>query len=244
MIRIAITGYRGRMGQSLIQAAKLNNDIEIGCLLEKEDNVEQKLNDFDVLIDFTLPKATLNYLKICKEAGKKMVIGTTGFNNKEFMLIDKAASDIAIVFAPNMSVGVNLTLNLLKTATKVLGDDADIEILEAHHRNKIDAPSGTALKMGEVIANTLGKDLQDCAVYERNTINKVRDKKSIGFSTIRGGDIVGEHSVSFFMDGERVEIKHSATSRMNFANGAIKAVKWLTNIKAGLYSMEDVLNIN
>lgn len=243
MTKIAITGYKGRMGQSLIEAAKLNDDIEIGCLLEKGDKIEQKINDFDLLIDFTLPQVSLNYLEICRVAEKKMVIGTTGFNNKEIIQIEKATSDIAIVFAPNMSVGVNLTLNLLKTATRVFGEDADIEIVEAHHRNKIDAPSGTALKMGEVVANTLDRELKNCAVYGRKGIGEKRDKNSIGFSTIRGGDVVGEHTVNFFMDGERVEIKHIATSRMTFANGAIRAAEWLSSKKIGFYSMQDVLNI-
>lgn len=243
MIKVAITGYKGRMGQSLIQSAQTDSRIEIGCLLEKGDDLAKNLANFNVLIDFTLPSATLEYLKICQQAGKKMVIGTTGFSEEHFSLINQAADDIAIVYAPNMSVGVNLTLDLLKRASGILGESADVEITEMHHRNKLDAPSGTALRMGEVIADTLGKSLQDCAVYDRHKDYQKRQTNSIGFSAMRGGDVVGEHTVSFFMDGERIEIKHIANSRKNFSNGAIMATKWLENKEKGLYSMEDVLNI-
>ena len=201
------------------------------------------LKDFDVLIDFTRPEATLNALSICQNAGKAMVIGTTGFSDEALKIIDQASSDIPIVFAPNMSVGVNLTLKLLETTAKVIGTDSNIEIVEAHHRHKVDAPSGTALKMGEVIANALGRNLSECAVYGREGTEQPRDKQTIGFSSIRGGDVVGEHSVTFFMEGERVEITHKASSRMTYANGAIKACQWLTNKANGLYSMQDVLDL-
>jgi len=201
------------------------------------------LKDFDVLIEFTRPEATLNALSVCQSAGKAMVIGTTGFSDDALKAIDQASSDIPIVFAPNMSVGVNLTLKLLETTAKVIGADSNIEIVEAHHRHKVDAPSGTALKMGEVIANALGRDLSECAVYGREGTEEPRDRKTIGFSSIRGGDVVGEHSVTFFMEGERVEITHKASSRMTYANGAVKACQWLTNQENGLYSMQDVLDL-
>jgi 4-hydroxy-tetrahydrodipicolinate reductase len=243
MTRIAISGANGRMGQTLLEAAELNSNIEIGCTLDLGDNLAEMLDSFDVLIDFTRPEATLEYLAICQKAGKGMVIGTTGFNDEELLLIETAANDIAIVFAPNMSVGVNLTLKLLDTAAKVFGEDADIEIIETHHRYKVDAPSGTALKMGEVIANALGRDLSACAVYGREGIEEPRDRQTIGFSTIRGGDVVGEHTVSFFMEGERVEITHKASSRMTFANGAVRAASWVSGKQSKLYSMQDVLDL-
>ena len=243
MTKIAITGSNGRMGQALIEAIKLNPNVSQGPILNRDDDINRALKDFDVLIDFTRPEATLNALSICQSSGKAMVIGTTGFSDEALKIIDQASSDIPIVFAPNMSVGVNLTLKLLETTAKVIGTDSNIEILEAHHRHKVDAPSGTALKMGEVIANALGRDLSECAVYGREGTEEPRDKQTIGFSSIRGGDVVGEHSVTFFMEGERVEITHKASSRMTYANGAIKACQWLTNQANGLYSMQDVLDI-
>jgi len=243
MTRIAISGANGRMGQTLAEAAELNSNIEIGCTLDLGDKLGEMLDSFDVLIDFTRPEATLEYLAICQKAGKGMVIGTTGFSNDELLLIEAAANDIAIVFAPNMSVGVNLTLKLLDTAAKVFGDDADIEIIETHHRHKVDAPSGTALKMGEVVANALGRDLSTCAVYGREGIEEPRSRQTIGFSTVRGGDVVGDHTVSFFMEGERVEITHKASSRMTFANGAVRAASWLNGKQSKLYSMQDVLDL-
>jgi len=243
MTKIAMSGASGRMGQILAEAAGLNSNIEIGCTLDLGDNLEKMLDSFDVLIDFTRPEATLEYLAICQKAGKGMVIGTTGFSDDELVLIGAAANDIAIVFAPNMSVGVNLTLKLLDTAAKVFGEDADIEIVETHHRYKVDAPSGTALKMGEVVANALGRDLSTCAVYGREGIEEPRNRQTIGFSTIRGGDVVGDHTVSFFMEGERVEITHKASSRMTFANGAVRAASWLSGKQSKLYSMQDVLDL-
>ncbi len=243
MTKIAITGSNGRMGQALIEAVKLNPNVSEGSILNRGDDIKRVLKDFDVLIDFTRPEATLDALSTCQSAGKAMVIGTTGFSDDALKVIDQASSDIPIVFAPNMSVGVNLTLKLLETTAKVIGTDSNIEIVEAHHRHKVDAPSGTALKMGEVIANALGRDLSECAVYGREGKEGPRDRQTIGFSSIRGGDVVGEHTVTFFMEGERVEITHKASSRMTYANGAVKASQWLTNQPNGLYSMQDVLDL-
>jgi 4-hydroxy-tetrahydrodipicolinate reductase len=231
------------MGQTLIEAVKLNPNVSQGSILNRGDDINRVLKDFDVLIDFTRPEATLNALSVCQSAGKAMVIGTTGFSDDALKVIDQASSDIPIVFAPNMSVGVNLTLKLLETTAKVIGNDSNIEIIEAHHRHKVDAPSGTALKMGEVIANALGRDLSECAVYGREGTEEPRDRQTIGFSSIRGGDVVGEHTVTFFMEGERVEITHKASSRMTYANGAVRACQWLTNQANGLYSMQDVLDL-
>ena len=243
MTKIAITGSNGRMGQALIEAVKLNPNVSQGSILNRGDDINRVLKDFDVLIDFTRPEATLNALSVCQSAGKAMVIGTTGFSDDALKVIDQASSDIPIVFAPNMSIGVNLTLKLLETTAKVIGTDSNIEIVEAHHRHKVDSPSGTALKMGEVIANALGRDLSECAVQGREGTEEPRDRQTIGFSSIRGGDVVGEHTVTFFMEGERVEITHKASSRMTYANGAVKASQWLTNQANGLYSMQDVLNL-
>ncbi len=243
MTKIAITGSNGRMGQALIEAVKLNPNVSQGSILNRGDDINRVLKDFDVLIDFTRPEATLDALSVCQSAGKAMVIGTTGFSDDALKVIDQASSDIPIVFAPNMSIGVNLTLKLLETTAKVIGTDSNIEIVEAHHRHKVDSPSGTALKMGEVIANALGRDLSECAVYGREGTEEPRDRQTIGFSSIRGGDVVGEHTVTFFMEGERVEITHKASSRMTYANGAVKASQWLTNKANGLYSMQDVLDL-
>ena len=243
MTKIAITGSNGRMGRALIRAVKINPNVSQGPMLNRGDDINLVLQDFDVLVDFTRPEATLNALSICQNAGKAMVIGTTGFSDEALEIINQASSDIPIVFAPNMSVGVNLTLKLLETTAKVIGTDSNIEIVEAHHRHKVDSPSGTALKMGEVIANALGRDLSECAVYGREGTEEPRDRQTIGFSSIRGGDVVGEHTVTFFMEGERVEITHKASSRMTYANGAIKACQWLTNQANGLYSMQDVLDL-
>lgn len=243
MTRIAVVGALGRMGQTIIDAINQSDKATVVVTLDKGDDLNSFIHQFDTLIDFTRPQATLEYLAICQKAGKSMVIGTTGFSDKELLLIENAANDIAIVFSPNMSVGVNLTLKLLDTAAKVFGEDADIEIVETHHRHKVDAPSGTALKMGEVVANALGRNLSTCAVYGREGIEEPRDRQTIGFSTIRGGDVVGEHTVSFFMEGERVEITHKASSRMTFANGAVRAADWLSNQPSGLYSMQNVLDL-
>jgi 4-hydroxy-tetrahydrodipicolinate reductase len=201
------------------------------------------IDQFDVLIDFTRPDASMAYIEICRQAGKKVVIGTTGYSEAQKTAIAEAAKEIPIVIAPNFSVGVNLSLKLLEMTAKVMGDYTDIEVIEAHHRHKVDAPSGTALRMGEVVAAALGRDLKDCAIYGREGDTGARDPKTIGFSTIRAGDIVGEHTVMFADEGERVEITHKATSRMTFANGAVRAAIWLEGKSEGLYDMQDVLGL-
>lgn len=243
MTRIAINGSKGKMGQALKEAVNANSKVEYVAGFDKGDSLKDSLDDFDVLIDFSRPEASLNALSICKESAKAMVIGTTGFSDSELNLINQASKEIPIVFAPNMSVGVNLTLKILETSAKVIGPDSSIEIIEAHHRYKVDSPSGTALKMGEVVANALGRDLSKCAIYGREGIEEPRDQNTIGFSSIRGGDVVGEHTVAFFMDGERVEITHKASSRMIYANGAVRAAHWLIDKPSGLYSMQDVLEL-
>jgi 4-hydroxy-tetrahydrodipicolinate reductase len=243
MTRIAINGSKGKMGQALIEAINSSSQSDFGAGFDKGDNLIDLISNFEVLIDFSRPEASLNALAVCKDAGKAMVIGTTGFTDSELELIGQASKEIPIVFAPNMSVGVNLTLKILETSAKVIGTDSSIEIIEAHHRYKVDSPSGTALKMGEVIANALGRDLSECAVYGREGIEEPRDMNTIGFSSIRGGDVVGEHTVAFFMDGERVEITHKASSRMIYANGAVRAANWLSDKSSGLYSMQDVLEL-
>ena len=266
MTRIAITGAGGRMGRSLIEASHAADGLEVTVALEHPDSsligsdagelaaigtlgvavgadVNAAVDDFDVLIDFTRPEATLANLEICRRAGRRMVIGTTGFSDDQKNAIAAAAGEIAVVFAPNMSVGVNLCLKLLDTAARVLGDDVDIEVIEAHHRHKVDAPSGTALRMGEVVADALGRDLAECAVYGREGHTGVRDRDTIGFETIRAGDIVGDHTVLFAGEGERIEITHKASSRMTFANGAARAAVWLMGQTSGLYDMQDVLGL-
>ena len=243
MIKIAVVGASGRMGQTIIESINQNDKVTLGATLDKGDDLASVADQFDVLIDFTRPEATLDYLKACQKLNKSIVIGTTGFDDAGLEAINNAAKQISVVFAPNMSVGVNLTLKLLDMAAKVIGPDSDIEIVEAHHRHKVDAPSGTALKMGEVVANALGRDLSTCAVYGREGIEEPRDRQTIGFSTIRGGDVVGEHTVSFFMEGERVEITHKASSRSTFANGAVRAASWLNDKSAGLYNMQNVLDL-
>lgn len=242
MIKIAISGAGGRMGRSVIEASQ-NFGLE-SVSLDKGDDLVQLVQHFDILIDFTHPLATLNYLETCTKFGKKMVIGTTGFSDKELVKLENYGTKIPIVFAPNMSIGVNLTFKLLAMSSQIIGEDADIEIVEAHHRYKVDAPSGTALKMAEVVANALGRDLKTCTTYSRQGISKPREKGTIGFSTVRGGDIIGEHNVYFFLDGECIEISHKASSRQIFANGAIKAAMWLEKqSRPGLYNMQDVLGL-
>ena len=266
MLRIALVGVSGRMGLCLIKAAALSDQAELTVAVSRPeslaiakdagelagistlglpvgDDLAAMLDQFDVLIDFTRPDASMNYIEICRQAGKAVVIGTTGYNEAQKAAIAAAAKDIAIVLAPNFSVGVNLSLKLLEMTAKVMGDYTDIEVIEAHHRHKVDAPSGTALRMGEVVAQTLGRDLKDCAVYGREGETGARDRKTIGFSTIRAGDIVGEHTVMFADEGERVEITHKASSRMTFANGAVRAAIWLEDRAAGLYDMQDVLGL-
>ena len=243
MTRIAINGSKGKMGQALIEAINVSSKAEFGEGFDIGDSLQDSVSNFEVLIDFSRPEASLDALSICQVSGKAMVIGTTGFIDTELQLIDEASKEIPIVFAPNMSVGVNLTLKILETSAKVIGPDSSIEIIEAHHRYKVDSPSGTALKMGEVVANALGRDLSDCAIYGREGIEEPRDINTIGFSSIRGGDVVGEHTVAFFMEGERVEITHKASSRMIYANGAVRAANWIVDKPAGLYSMQDVLEL-
>lgn len=267
MARIAVVGAAGRMGRSLIQAVSEAEGLSLGAATERAGNpvigrdagelagfaplgvtlasdLATVVDDFDVVIDFTAPAATLAHVEICRGAGKAMVIGTTGLSEADKGRLQAAAAEIPIVFAPNMSVGVNLCFKLLALAARVLGDEADVEIIEAHHRHKVDAPSGTALRMGEVIAETLGRDLQQCAVYGREGKTGPRERQTIGFETIRAGDVVGEHSVWFAMEGERVEIAHKASSRMNFARGAVRAASWIAGRGKGLYDMQDVLDLH
>jgi 4-hydroxy-tetrahydrodipicolinate reductase len=206
-------------------------------------DLDEVLADFDVLIDFTTPEATLHNVSLCRDAGCRMVIGTTGLSQSQRESVREAAIDTALVYAPNMSVGVNLCFKLLEMAARVMGDDCDIEIIEAHHRHKVDAPSGTALRMGEVVADTLGRDLETCAVYGRHGRTGARARDTIGFETIRAGDTVGEHSVWFAADGERVEIAHKATSRMTFARGAVRAARWIAGRERGQFDMLDVLGL-
>ncbi len=266
MINIGIAGASGRMGRALIEAVQaaegmrgtaaiarpespvLGTDAgavagigEIGVAIG--DDLAAVTDRIDVLIDFTLPEPTLDHLAVCRRAGTRMVIGTTGFDATGKQAIRDAADDIAIVFAPNMSVGVNLCFKLLDLAARVLGDEADIEIIEAHHRHKVDAPSGTALRMGEVVAEALGRNLDEVAVYGRQGHTGERDRRTIGFETIRAGDIVGEHTVMFADIGERVEITHKASSRMTFAKGAVRAAGWLMDHERGLFDMQDVLGL-
>jgi 4-hydroxy-tetrahydrodipicolinate reductase len=266
MLRIAITGAAGRMGKTLIEACQQADDCTLSAAIERPgisligadagelsgvgrldvqlvDDIASVVNEFDVLIDFTSIESTLHNLQVCKDNQKHIIIGTTGFSDEQKALIREAAQQTAVVFAPNMSVGVNLCLKLLEMAASVLNEDYDIEVIEAHHRHKVDAPSGTALRMGEVVAETLGRDLKDCAVYGREGHTGPRDPQSIGFETIRAGDVVGEHTVMFATEGERVEITHKASSRMTFAKGAIRAARWLKGKDKGLYDMRDVLGL-
>jgi 4-hydroxy-tetrahydrodipicolinate reductase len=266
MMRIALVGVSGRMGLCLIKAAALAENAELTVAVSRPESLAigkdagemagistiglpvgtdliAVIDQFDVLIDFTRPDASMAYIEICRQAGKKVVIGTTGYSEAQKTAIAEAAKEIPIVIAPNFSVGVNLSLKLLEMTAKVMGDYTDIEVIEAHHRHKVDAPSGTALRMGEVVAAALGRDLKDCAIYGREGDTGARDPKTIGFSTIRAGDIVGEHTVMFADEGERVEITHKATSRMTFANGAVRAAIWLEGKSEGLYDMQDVLGL-
>lgn len=263
--RIAIAGASGRMGQMLIEAVNASGDCLLAGALDVaaspalgldasafsgrasgvliQSDLREGLKNSAVLIDFTRPEGTLAHLAVCRELGVNLVIGTTGFTDAQKAEIAAAAKDIAIVMAPNMSVGVNVTLKLLEMAAKALATGYDIEIIEAHHRHKVDAPSGTALKMGEVIADALGRDLKDCAVYAREGVTGERDPSSIGFATIRGGDIVGDHTVLFAGIGERIEISHKSSSRATYAQGSLRAARFLADKKSGLFDMFDVLNL-
>ena len=263
--RVAVAGASGRMGRMLIEAVRASGDcVLVGALdvpsspaigsdataflgvasgVPITADLRQGLQNAEVLIDFTRPEGTLAHLAICRELGVQAVIGTTGFTDAQKAEIAAHAQRTAIVMAPNMSVGVNVTLKLLEMAAKALSTGYDIEIIEAHHRHKVDAPSGTALKMGEVIAGALGRDLKDCAVYAREGVTGERDPSSIGFATIRGGDIVGDHTVMFAGTGERVEITHRSNSRATYAQGALRAAHFLMTRPAGLYDMWDVLGL-
>lgn len=263
--RIAVAGASGRMGQMLIEAIRAAQDCHLSGALDMAASpalgtdpmaflgqasglaitadLASGLHSAHTLIDFTRPEGTLAHLRVCRELGVNVVIGTTGFSDLQKAEIADAARDIAIVMAPNMSVGVNVTLKLLEMAARALSTGYDIEIVEAHHRHKVDAPSGTALKMGEVIAGALGRDLKDCAVYAREGVTGERDPSSIGFATIRGGDIVGDHTVLFAGTGERIEITHKSSSRVTYAQGSLRAARFLGGRKTGMFDMFDVLNL-
>ncbi len=263
--RVAIAGASGRMGRMLIEAVRNSDDCVLAGALDVASSPAiasdasaflgvasgvpitaeplRGVADAEVLIDFTRPEGTLAHLAACRERGVNAVIGTTGFTAAQKAEIEAAARDIAIVLAPNMSVGVNVTLKLLEMAAKALSTGYDIEVIETHHRHKVDAPSGTALKMGEVVADALGRSLEECAVYAREGVTGERDPSTIGFATIRGGDIVGDHTVLFAGTGERIEITHKASSRAGYAQGSLRAVRFLAGRKSGLFDMFDVLGL-
>ena len=265
-LRVAVAGASGRMGRMLIEAVRGADDMVLAGALDiaaspaiGQDatgflgatsgvkitaDLREGLATAQVLIDFTRPEGTMAHLTACRELGVKAVIGTTGLSDEQKAQIATFAASNAIVLAPNMSVGVNVVLKVLEVAAKALKEGYDIEIIEAHHRHKVDAPSGTALKMGEVVAAAVGRNLKDCAVYAREGITGERDPSSIGFATVRGGDIVGDHTVLFAGTGERVEIRHQATSRANFAQGSLRAARFLAGKATGLYGMDAVLGLN
>jgi 4-hydroxy-tetrahydrodipicolinate reductase len=264
--RVAIAGASGRMGRMLIEALQGTDDCVLAGALDVPGSpalgmdataflgrssgvtitadLAQGLAGADFLIDFTRPEGTMAHLRQCRESGVKLVVGTTGFSDEQKAEIDAAARDIAIVMAPNMAVGVNVVFSLLKQAAKALNQGFDIEIIEAHHRHKVDAPSGTALRMGEVVADALGRDLKECAVYGREGVTGERDPSTIGFATVRGGDIVGDHTVLFAGTGERIEITHKSSSRATYAQGSLRAVRYLAHQPHGLFGMDDVLGLN
>ena len=262
---IAIAGASGRMGRMLIEAIQNAPDARLAGALDIPGSpalgadataylgvtsgivitpdLHEGLKNAKYLIDFTRPEGTLAHLRVCRELGVNMIIGTTGFTAEQKAEIDDAARDIAIVMAPNMAVGVNVVFKLLAQAAKALKEGYDIEIIEAHHRYKVDAPSGTALKMGEVVAEAVGRDLKDCAVYGREGVTGERDPSTIGFATIRGGDVVGDHTVLFAGIGERIEITHKSSSRATYAQGSLRAVRFLAHQPHGLFGMDDVLGL-
>ncbi len=265
MKRIGVAGAGGRMGRTIIEAIQSREDLSVGAAWEQPDSSligadagelagvgslgvavadQPDMDAFDVMIDFTHPIPALNHLKLCQQANRCIVIGTTGFDREGRAAIESAAAGIPIMFASNMSVGVNLCFKLLQIAAKAIGDDVDIEVIEAHHRHKVDAPSGTALSMGEVVAEALNRSLDTHGVFSREGQTGARPDDAIGFATVRAGDIVGEHTVLFAGTGERVEITHKATSRMTFAAGAVRAAGWLSEQPVGLYDMGDVLGLN
>ncbi len=265
-LQLAIAGVSGRMGRALLEAVETDPGCTLCAAIDRagsplvgqdagaawgaasgvrvSDQPAAALQGAQALIEFTRPEATFGYLDACAAAGVPLVIGTTGFDDAGKARIAAAAQRIPIVFAPNMSVGVNLLLKLAELTAAVLDDGYDIEIIEAHHRHKVDAPSGTALGLGQAVARALGRDLADCAVYGREGVTGERDPKTIGFATVRGGDIVGDHTLLFAGVGERVELTHKASSRATFAHGALRAAKWLQGRAPGLYDMRDVLNLN
>jgi 4-hydroxy-tetrahydrodipicolinate reductase len=242
-IRYAIAGAGGRMGKTLIEAVRAAPDAELAAAFDIGDAIDAALANADCLVDFTRPEGTLKHLEVCRRRGVHAVIGTTGFSAAQRQQIEAVARDIPIVFAPNMAVGVNAVFKLLDVAARILDEGYDIEVIEAHHRHKVDAPSGTALRMGEVVAAALGRDLKDCAVYGREGHTGERPATQIGFSTIRGGDIVGDHTVLFAGTGERIEITHKSASRMSYALGSLRAARFLRGRKNGLFDMQDVLGL-
>jgi 4-hydroxy-tetrahydrodipicolinate reductase len=242
-LRVAVAGASGRMGQMLTAAVDAADDMVLAGSLRSRSDLRVSLADAQVLIDFTRPEGTLALLAVCRELGVNAVIGTTGFSDEQKAEIAAHAQHIAIVMAPNMSVGVNVVFKLLDMAARALSEGYDIEIIEAHHRHKVDAPSGTALKMGEVVAAALGRDLKDCAVYAREGVTGERDPSTIGFATVRGGDIVGDHTVLFAGTGERIEITHRSNSRAGYAQGSLRAARFLAGRKVGLFGMNDVLGL-
>lgn len=264
-IRIAIAGATGRMGRVLIEAVLRAPDAKLAAALELEgsaaigrdagelvgeacgvpvsDDVRRALETCDVLIDFTRPEGTMNHLTACRGRGVKLVIGTTGFSEEQKLAISAAARDVAIAMAPNFSVGVNVTFKLIEIAAGALKEGYDVEIVEAHHRHKVDAPSGTALRMGEIVAGALGRELKNSAVFGREGVTGERKAETIGFATVRGGDAVGDHTVMFLGTGERLEITHRASSRATYAQGALRSARFLMDRKNGLYDMQDVLGL-
>ena len=264
--RVAIAGAGGRMGRALLEALSAFPQLRLGAALEQagsaaigadaatlaagvpagttvNDSLDAVAGDFDVLIDFTSPRATVEHARWCAANGRRLVIGTTGLDGDQQGVVRGAATEVAMVMAPNMSVGVNVCFRLLDLAARAFGDTVDVEVLEAHHRHKVDAPSGTALAMGRVVATALDRDLEQDGVFTRHGHTGARERRSIGFATVRAGDIVGEHTVMFAGEGERVEITHKASSRANYAHGALRAAAWLSGRERGLFDMQDVLGL-
>ncbi|WP_150670623.1 4-hydroxy-tetrahydrodipicolinate reductase [Pandoraea anhela] len=264
-MKIAIAGASGRMGRMLIETVLAADDAELVGALDREgspalgidagaflgrdtgvkitSDLDAALANAEYLIDFTRPEGTLAHLAAAEKHGVKMIVGTTGFSEDDKARLAKGAERVAVVFAPNMSVGVNATFKLLEIAAKILNTGYDIEIIEAHHRHKVDAPSGTALRMGEVVAEALGRDLKECAIYGREGVTGERDPSTIGFATVRGGDIVGDHTVLFAGIGERIEITHKSSSRLSYAQGSLRAARFLAQHQTGLFDMQDVLGL-
>lgn len=264
-VKVAVAGASGRMGRMLTEAALADEGIVLAAAFDRADapfvgrdagelagvasgvtiasDARAAIAAADCIIDFTRPEGTLAHLALARELGRAMVIGTTGFNNEQKAQIAAAAEHIPVVFAPNMAVGVNAVFRLLEVAARILDEGYDVEVIEAHHRYKVDAPSGTALRMGEVVAHALGRDLEKCAVYGREGVTGERDPNTIGFATIRGGDVVGDHTVLFAGLGERIEITHKSGSRMPYATGAMRAARFLAGRRAGLFDMQDVLGL-